>query len=51
MTDQHFADILRRQHKGDRPDVLLYNLRHIQHHVGRLHGTLGRRGVQLEWHG
>jgi hypothetical protein len=37
--------------KGDRAHLLLYNLRHIQHHVGRLHGTLGRRGVQLEWHG
>jgi hypothetical protein len=36
--------------KGDRAHLLLYNLRHLQHHVGRLHGTLGRRGVQLEWH-
>jgi hypothetical protein len=35
--------------KGDRAHLLLYNLRHIQHHVGRLHGTLGRRGVKLEW--
>jgi hypothetical protein len=37
--------------KGDRANLLLYNPRHVQHHTGRLHGTFGRRGVQLEWHG
>lgn len=36
--------------KGDRAHLLLYNLRHLQHHVGRLHGTLGKRGIQLAWH-
>jgi len=37
--------------KGDRAHLMVYNLRHIQHHVGRLNGMLGRRGVQLEWQG
>lgn len=36
---------------GTRADLLLYNLRHIQHHVGRLHSILGRAGIRLEWVG
>lgn len=31
-------------------DLLLYNLRHIQHHVGRLHSLLGRKaGLRMRW--
>jgi hypothetical protein len=31
-------------------DRIVYNIRHAQHHVGRLHSTLGRRrGIKLKW--
>jgi hypothetical protein len=36
---------------GTRADLLVYNLRHLQHHIGRLHSILGRRGQRLEWVG
>ena len=37
--------------EGSALDLLLYNLRHVQHHVGRLHSLLGRRGkLRLHWH-
>jgi hypothetical protein len=36
---------------GTRWDLLLYNLRHIPQHLGRMHSTLGRRGIKLEWVG
>jgi hypothetical protein len=28
---------------------LIYNLRHTQHHIGRLHSILGRHGVRMKW--
>lgn len=37
--------------KGSRWDLLIYNLRHIPQHLGRLHSMLGRRGIKLEWLG
>lgn len=37
---------------GSALDLLLYNLRHVQHHTGRLHSLLGRHGVRrLAWVG
>jgi hypothetical protein len=30
-------------------DRLVYNIRHAQHHVGRLHSILGRHGIRLPW--
>jgi hypothetical protein len=36
---------------GTRGELLLYNLRHVQHHTGRLHSMLGRRGVHVDWVG
>ena len=34
-----------------RADLLLYNMRHVQHHVGRLHSMLGRKGIKAKWVG
>lgn len=34
-----------------RADLLVYNLRHIQHHVGRLHSMLGRKDIKAKWVG
>lgn len=31
-------------------ELLLYNLRHVQHHIGRLYSLLGRAGLRLDWH-
>ena len=28
---------------------LVYNLRHAQHHIGRLHSILGRNGIRVRW--
>ena len=30
-------------------DRLVYNLRHAQHHIGRLHSILGRNGIHVPW--
>lgn len=35
--------------KFNRAQVHLYNMRHVQHHVGALGATLRRHGVELGW--
>jgi hypothetical protein len=30
-------------------DRLVYNLRHAQHHIGRLHSILGRNKIHVPW--
>src|SRR3954452_8663872 len=34
---------------SSRGAVQVYNIRHAQHHIGRLNGLLGRRGIALDW--
>jgi hypothetical protein len=36
---------------GTRADLLLYNLRHVMLHLGRLHSMLGREGIRVNWVG
>jgi len=37
--------------RGTRGELLLYNLRHVHQHLGRLHSMLGRAGVKMDWIG
>jgi hypothetical protein len=37
--------------KGTRGELLLYNLRHVNLHLGRLHSMLGREGIRVNWIG
>jgi hypothetical protein len=32
-----------------RGELLLYNLRHLHHHLGRLHSMLGRERIRVDW--
>jgi len=37
--------------RGTRSELLLYSLRHVHQHLGRLHSMLGRAGVKVDWIG
>jgi hypothetical protein len=37
--------------RGTRGELLLYSLRHLHQHLGRLHSMLGRAGVKVDWIG
>ena len=37
--------------RGTRAELLLYSLRHVHQHLGRLHSMLGRAGVKVDWIG
>jgi hypothetical protein len=37
--------------RGTRGELLLYSLRHVHQHLGRLHSMLGRAGVKVDWIG
>jgi hypothetical protein len=37
--------------RGTRAELLLYSLRHLHQHLGRLHSMLGRAGVKVDWIG
>jgi hypothetical protein len=37
--------------RGTRGESMLYNLRHVHQHLGRLHSMLGRAGVKVDWIG